>query len=270
MSFEEFLDSYIPMVKQKSKQVNQAIWLMETTGSTDAAELKAALETELRLLFNDKKTFDRLIEWDKDPSLTDPILKRELNVLIRRFKPNLIEKKLLEKIAQKEAQLAVFYTNFRPILKDQELTENAIKEILKNEIDVDARKEAWEASKQIGKALAPGILELVALRNQAARSLGYRDYFAMELEMQEVDEKWLFEILDRVAERSDDAYTQVVDEIQRELPNGTMFQKMQWDLGAGASLFAKKDPLDVNQLDQLVKKTSTSSRQQSDFINQWI
>lgn len=53
MSFDKFLEEFIPQVQRKAAQVNRASWLLETTGSQDAAELKAELETELRLLFHD-------------------------------------------------------------------------------------------------------------------------------------------------------------------------------------------------------------------------
>ena len=116
MTFSSFLDTFVPLVQNKSKQVNQAVWILETTGSEDAAILKAELETELRMFF-------------------------------------------------------------------------------------------------FGKELAPSILELVELRNQAAKSLGYDNYFSMQLKLQEVDEKWLFETLDALALESNVSYSKVLQEI---------------------------------------------------------
>ena len=45
---------------------------------------------------------------------------------------------------------------------------------------------AWDASKEIGPRAAPQVRELARARNEAARGLGYRDYFAMSLELQEL------------------------------------------------------------------------------------
>ncbi len=73
----------------------------------------------------------------------------------------------------------------------KKLSENEILEILKTETDPARRKKIWAASKEIGSALAPQILELVHLRNQAAQAMGYSDFFQMQLELQEVDSKWL-------------------------------------------------------------------------------
>lgn len=250
MSFDKFLEEFIPQVQRKAAQVNRASWLLETTGSQDAAELKAELETELRLLFHDRAVFEKLLAWDRE-LINDPILKRQLNVLIRMFKPNLIDKELLKKIAEEEANLSLLYSNFRPTIKGKNYSENDIREILKNETDVAVRKEAWEASKQIGKVLAPHILKLVQLRNQAAKELGYRDYFSMQLELQEVDETWLFDTFEALAESSDAAYTKIIDQIKALEP---------W---AWSEPFGQEDPLDVTKLDKLVKdvdllKTATA------------
>ena len=58
------------------------------------------------------------------------------------------------------------------------------------------RREAWEASKTIGAAVADAVRELARLRNEAARSLGYRDWFELALATSEMDESRLFATLD--------------------------------------------------------------------------
>lgn len=252
MSFHEFLQAFIPTVQKKSKQLRQAEWILETTGSRDAADLKAELEIELRLLFNDKAVFEQLVMWDLDPTIADSLLKRQLNVLIRTFKPNLISKELLEKIAHAEAHLSLLYSNFRPQCHGKTLSENDIRDILKNENDVQLRKSAWEASKQIGKVLAPHILQLVNLRNAAAKSLGYADYFCMQLELQEVDQKWLLRLLENVAERSEEAYLHIIDEINAGAAKRLHVPSHAIGPWAWSEPFCQEDPIDVQALDGLV------------------
>lgn len=250
--FEEFLDVFVPKVAQKSRQLNKAVWILETTGSSDAADLKAELNAELRLLHNDRKTYENLLEWDKDPALKDPLLKRQLNILIRSFKQNMIPPKLLEEIVRKEASLAQVYANFRPALEGKKLSENEILEILKTETDPTRRKKIWEASKEIGSALAPLILELVDLRNQAAKAIGCSDYFQMQLELQEVDGKWLKQIFDEMAAKSDAAHLDALHEV--EAKQSQMYGVSKEELGpwAWTDPFGQEDPLDRNDLDSLI------------------
>lgn len=249
MTFEEFLKDFVPKLERKSTQLNKAYWLLETSGSPDAADLKADLDTELKILLSDSKTYQQLLKWEEE--IQDPLLKRQLDVLIRTFKQNQVSPDLLEKTSQKEAELAQSYANFRPEIEGKKLSENEIREILKNETDPAVRKKAWEASKQIGKTLAPLILELVQLRNQAALLLGYPDYFQMQLELQEVDPKWLSATLDDLASKSDGAYLDALREIE-----GALKRRFDVDvLGpwAWSDPFCQEDPLDAKELDVLTK-----------------
>lgn len=251
--FEQFLEDFIPEVARKSRQLNKAYWILETTGSSDAADLKADLDTELRFLFNDAKAYKKLLEWEKDQTLSDPILTRQLNVLIRSFKQNQVPKNLLEEIARKEAGLSQSYASFRPDLDGKKLSENEIREILKSENNPEKRKRAWEASKQIGEVLAPQILALVHLRNKSAQSLGYSDYFQMQLDLQEVDSKWLLKTLDELSEKSAKAYESVLSEIEKR--QAERFKVPVSDLGpwAWSDPFGQEDPLDTHELDRLVE-----------------
>jgi peptidyl-dipeptidase A len=211
--FELFLHEFVPKVEAKAKQLNKAMWILETTGSGDAADLKAELEAERRMLFNDARTYEMLEGWDKDPAITDPLLKRQLNVLKREFKQNIIPKDLIQKIAVAEVALLQSYINFRPTMEGKKLTENEIKEILKKENDPNKRKAAWTASKEVGKVLAPQILALVKLRNQAALKIGYSDYFQMQLDLQEVDSTQLSALLNDLERKSEKGYSETIDKI---------------------------------------------------------
>jgi len=250
--FEEFLAVFVPQVAQKTRQHNKALWILETTGSSDAADLKAELDAEVRLYFNDRKIYEKLLEWNKDPSLNDPLLKRQLNILIRSFKQNMIPQDLLEEIVQKEAALAQSYANFRPKIEGKILSENEINEILKKENDPVRRQKVWEASKEIGQLIAPQILALVELRNKAAQSVGYADFFQMQLDLQEVDGSWLQKTFDDLAARSDAAYTKIVHEIEQQQSQRFGIPVQSLGPWAWTDPFGQEDPLDRNDLDALV------------------
>lgn len=248
--FQKFLHQFTQIFEKKFIQHNRALWILETTGSEDAAELKSELDAELRILLSDPKTFRQLVDWEKE--IDDPLLKRELNVLVRSFKPNQIPKEMLEKIAEKEAKLSQSYAHFRPILHGKKVSENEIRSILKKEDRVEERKKAWEASKEIGEVLAPQILELVALRNESAKSLGYSDYFQMNLELQEVDSAWLKKTFDVFSKQSEKAYADTLHEIEKRLAK--RFQVPPSELGpwAWSEPFCQEDPLDNQALDSLL------------------
>ena len=60
-------------------------------------------------------------------------------------------------------------------------TANEIDDILRKSRDLPERLRVWTASKEIGRPLKPGLVELVKLRNQVAREMGYHSYFALQV-----------------------------------------------------------------------------------------
>lgn len=251
--FKEFLEPFVKELARKDKQLQKANWILETTSSQDASDLRADLETEVKLLFSNRETYDRLLQWQKE-NFKDPLLARQLNVLIRAFKQNMLPEELLQKMADAEAVLTQTYGNFRAELEGKELSENDIIKLLKEENDPKKRKKVWEASKAIGKVMAPQILKLVELRNEAAKNLGYSDYFSMMLELQEVDEGWLFETLEELVDQSDEAYTQVLEEIKEKQAKRFHVQVEELGPWAWSEPFCQGDPLDSQELDELIKE----------------
>jgi len=268
--FETFLADFVPRVQRKSTQLNKALWILETTGSTDAADLKADLDIELRLLFNDSSVYQTLLAWEKDPAIADPLLVRQLNVLVRAFKQNQIPQTLLEQMAQKEAALAMSYATFRPDLEGKKISENEIRDILKIEKSPEKRQAAWDASKKIGEVLAPQILALVDLRNQAAASLGYSDYFQMQLDLQEVDSAWLLTTLDDLAQKSDKAFGKLMHEIENIQASAFGVSSSLLGPWAWSDPFGQEDPIGTQELDQLVAGVDISKASVDFYRNMGI
>jgi peptidyl-dipeptidase A len=60
----------------------------------------------------------------------------------------------------------------------KEISPNEIDTALEKEKDLPVRRKVWEASKEVGIGLRPGLVELRRLRNGVVRALGYKDFFA--------------------------------------------------------------------------------------------
>jgi peptidyl-dipeptidase A len=60
-------------------------------------------------------------------------------------------------------------------------TANQIDDILRKSRDLNERQRIWIASKEIGRPLKPGLIELRDLRNQVAKEMGYSSYFALQV-----------------------------------------------------------------------------------------
>jgi len=79
------------------------------------------------------------------------------------------------------------------------LTANEIDDLLLTSRDLDERLRVWEASKEIGPVLEPGLRDLQKLRNQVAREMGFNSFFELQVadygmsvdEMMAMLEDWL-------------------------------------------------------------------------------
>ena len=126
----------------------------------------------------------------------EPLVRRQLDLLHASLVPQQVPESLRHRIVELEASVESRFAQHRGEVSGRPVDDNEIKRILRSSNDVAQRREAWEASKTVGAAVAEDVRELARLRNEAARSLGYRDWFALAVDTSEMDETRLFETLD--------------------------------------------------------------------------
>ena len=71
----------------------------------------------------------------------------------------------------------------------------------------------WEASKAVGKVVAPELKELVGLRNAAAKKLGFANYHALSLYLNEQNGDDLIKLFDRLDELTREPFRRAKAEI---------------------------------------------------------
>lgn len=84
------------------------------------------------------------------------------------------------RIAAETAQASTL-NGFEFKLRGSPITVNEIDNLLNTSTDLIERQAVWEASKESGKALKPGLIKLRELRNGVAQELNYPDYFALQV-----------------------------------------------------------------------------------------
>jgi len=136
----------------------------------------------------------------------EPLVRRQLDLLHASVVPQQVPESLRHRIVELEASVESRFAQHRGEVAGRPVDDNEIKRILRESDDVAERREAWEASKTVGAAVADDVRELARLRNEAARSLGYRDWFALAVDTSEMDETRLFETLDECDRLTVDAF----------------------------------------------------------------
>lgn len=162
---------------------------------------RAKLDLALRRLHSDPKTFAELGRLRKAGRIKDQLLRRQVELLHWAFLENQIPPKTMKALVDKSTEIDKIFSSFRGKIGRKKVSTNDILAVLAKERSSARRKEAWEAGKQVGPSVAPHLLALVKLRNQAARSLGFANYYEMKLRAEEHDPakiKAIFEELDRL------------------------------------------------------------------------
>ena len=118
---------------------------------------------------------------------------RQLELLRNLMLPHQIDDSLRQRIVDLESAVETRFARHRGVVGGVEVGDVEINRILRHSDDVAERREAWEASKTVGAAVADDVRELARLRNEAARSLGHRDWFAFSLTVDELDEAKLLD-----------------------------------------------------------------------------
>lgn len=191
------------------KDYNLRYWDLALTGSDESE--RALVEAKQRYLqvYNNRQEFRQLQGWRAAANSLPPDDARQFKLIYDSFVPNQIEPEVLKEIVEKETQIENLFNTFRAEFEGAPASDNQLREILKKEPSMARRKAAWQASKQIGEAVAPALLDLIRIRNREARKLGYADYYSMMFELQELDEQWVFTLFESLETLSDAAYSRM-------------------------------------------------------------
>ncbi len=214
-----FIENHVKLIKPLEKAHKLAYWQAATTGSDSAYKKAAKIELEIRQIYANKKDFEYLKNLKQSKKIKDPLLKRQLTILYNRYLQNQIDPSLLKSMVDLSNQIEERFSTFRPLLFGKKVTNNQILEILKKEHNLQRRRAAWEASKQVGELVATDLIRLVKLRNQAARELGFKNFHQMSLTLSEQNVKKIDDLIWEVGEYTLEPYYQAKVLIDRMLGN---------------------------------------------------
>jgi peptidyl-dipeptidase A len=186
-----FLETISALVQPVSTVAAEAGWIASTdvtpehTGARAGAEKAAAALTGSPLLISRAKSF---LARDKD--LEEPTARQLHKLLLAAAEnPGTIPEVVARRIEAegKQASLLNGYTFcLAPVGRPGEpcrrpATANDLDDILRRSRDLATREQGWLASKEIGRPLKPGLVELQTLRNRVAREMGYPSFFALQV-----------------------------------------------------------------------------------------
>ena len=214
---QEFVDSHVEKVKPMNKETSLAYWDAATSGKAEDYGKVSELTLKIRQVYSDPDDFAFLKGLKEAGRPKDPVLTRQLDMLYNAYLSNQIAPDLLKELVDLGTEIEKNFSTFRGTIEGEKVTDNEIKEILKDQTDSAKRKQAWLASKQVGPAVADDIVRLVKLRNRAAQKLGFDNFHTLSLATSEQDVKELDRIFDELYELTNEPFAKLKADLDRIL-----------------------------------------------------
>jgi peptidyl-dipeptidase A len=149
--------------------------------SSNAVRTRRANEALARFV-GSNANIERIRGYLKERNRLSPLQARELEVMLyfAADKPETAGELVAQRIAAETEQTEKLY-GFQFRLRGKPITPNAIDDSLRGSRRLPVRQAVWEASKEVGPAVKPGLLRLRDLRNRVVQSLDYPDYFSYQV-----------------------------------------------------------------------------------------
>jgi peptidyl-dipeptidase A len=192
-----FVAAHEATVRPLEKAAALAWWNANVTGKDEDFSAKEEAQNRLDAALADRQRFASL-KTIKDARPKDPTLAREIDVLYLMYLEKQVDPALLRKITAKANAVEKAFNAFRAKVDGREMTDSEVRKVLKASKDSAERRRIWEASKAVGPVVEADLKELVRLRNEAARALGFKDYHAMQLQLNEQSQEQVLKLFDEL------------------------------------------------------------------------
>ncbi len=189
-----FISDYEREMEPLAKQAALAHWQLQLQSSVHNQQAAAEAAALVRMVLADKAKWNLLRNIDAN-ALEDTTLLRQHTLLATSFRINQLEADEIAEMEELRSSLSARYNMHRAKMNGEECSDNHLDEILANSQDSLERQRAWEASKTVGEVAEEQLLDLVRLRNRCAVKLGYRNYYEMALDAQEIRQEELSAVL---------------------------------------------------------------------------
>ena len=217
MELQEIIDrtvaAYAPLVRASS----EAYWEGTTTGSSTAFDRFTEINKKIAELFSDSRTFEELHRIKESGSVTEPLLRRQIDELYNSFLARQADRSLLGAIIEKETVLEQKYAAFRADFRGRRINDNEVERLLRTSSDSAELRDVWEAHKAVGREVAGDIIEVVRLRNQLADALGFTNYHSMSLMLSGEKPREVELLMNEVDALSRDSFAAVKEELDEAM-----------------------------------------------------
>lgn len=213
-----FLDEHTAKLRPLEVASAVAWWDANVSGNDADFKKKEQAQNRLDEMLANPDTFKivKALKENRD-DIDDPILRRAIDVVYLQYLEKQVDAALLKKMVAKANAVEKAFNEYRPKVDGKEMTDNEVRKVLRTSTDSERRRAVWEASKGVGRVLESDLKELVKLRNQAATALGFKNFHALQLFLNEQDGDELIKLFDQLDELTREPFQALKAEIDQKL-----------------------------------------------------
>jgi peptidyl-dipeptidase A len=215
-----FIDDHVKRIRPLEIAGSRAWWDANISGKDEDFKKKEDAQNQIDAALAEKGPFEKVkaLKKEKDAgTIKDPLLARQIDLLYLQYLEKQVNPELLKKLTAKANAVEQGFNVFRANVNGQEMSDSKVRDVLKKETESGLRKDVWEASKVVGAKVEQDLRELVSLRNQAAKELGFPNFHAMSLYLNEQDGKDLIALFDDLDRLTKEPFANAKAEIDAKL-----------------------------------------------------
>lgn len=213
---QRFVIDHVTRIRPLEQAAALTWWNANVSGKDEDFAAKEEAQNRLDAALADKERFKTLKSL-KEGKIGDPTLKRQVEVLYLSYLEKQVDPQLLRKITAKANAIEKAFNAYRANVAGQELADSEVRKVLKESNDLSRRKAVWESSKDVGSKVEADLKALVALRNEAAHTLGFKNYHAMQLHLNEQSQEQVLTLFDELDALTREPFHRAKGEIDTKL-----------------------------------------------------
>jgi peptidyl-dipeptidase A len=217
---KKFVAAHEAKLRPLEVAASLAWWNANTTGKDEDFAKKEATQNKIDEALADATAFAEIkaLKKAKDArQIADRSLARSIDLLYLMYLEKQVDPALLKQVVSKANAVEKAFNVYRANVDGKELADSEVRKVLKESKNSDRRKSVWEASKGVGGIVAADLLELVKLRNQTATKLGFKNFHALQLFLNEQDGDALIKLFDDLDALTRDPFRNAKAEIDAKL-----------------------------------------------------
>ncbi len=218
---KRFIAEYEAHVRPLQIAWARADWNAQASGKDEDYKAAEQAQNRLEAVLADPATCARLKQIRQDLGKTEPkpegLLVRQIELLYLEYAGKQLDPELLRRITAKSSACMQAFNVYRAKVDGRELPDSEVRKVLRESRDGAYRRAVWEASKGVGAVVEKDLKELVKLRNEAARNLGFADFYEMQLQLGEMTKAEVLKLFDELHELTREPFRQAKGRLDARL-----------------------------------------------------